>query len=106
VVSRGRILATGTAPELIAAHQPETIVRFSAAADADVSFLDTVTGVREVRRSGDTEVLVRGGGPLLARVGHALVARGMEPDDLTAKVPSLEEAYLALTGGPDPEAAP
>jgi len=45
--------------------------------------------------------LVRGGGPLLARVAHALVERGLEPEDLTAQVPSLEDAYLALTGGSD-----
>jgi ABC-2 type transport system ATP-binding protein len=101
VLSRGRVLATGTAAELIAARQPETVVRFTAPSGADVSFLHAVTGVREVGRAGDVEVLVRGGGPLLARVAHALVERGIEPDDLSAQVPSLEDAYLALTGGAD-----
>lgn len=101
VLSRGRVLAMGTAAELIAARQPETVVRFTAPPDADLSFLRAVTGARDVVRA-DGEVLVRGGGPLLARVAHALVERGMEPEDLTVQMPSLEEAYLALTGGPDP----
>jgi ABC-2 type transport system ATP-binding protein len=105
VLSRGRVLATGTAAQLVAAHQPETVVRFTAPRDADVTFLHAVSGVRDVRREGDTKVIVRGGGPLLARVAHALVEGGIEPDDLTVQVPSLEDAYLALTGGPDPGGA-
>ncbi len=100
VMSAGRVLATGTAAELIAAHQPETVVRFTVPPEVDVSFLLRVTGVRHVERAGDAEVIVRGEGPLLARVAHALVERGMEPEDLTAQVPSLEDAYLALTDGP------
>jgi ABC-2 type transport system ATP-binding protein len=95
------VLATGTAAELIAAQQPETVVRFTAPPDGDVSFLLGVTGVRHLERATDAEVLVRGDGPLLARVAHALVERGIEPDDLTAQVPTLEDAYLALTGGAD-----
>lgn len=82
-------------------QQPETVVRFTAPPGVDVSFLRAVVGARDVERAGDGEVLVRGGGPLLARVAHALVERGLEPDDLTAQLPSLEDAYLALTGGPD-----
>jgi ABC-2 type transport system ATP-binding protein len=101
VLSRGRVLAMGTAAELIAAQQRETVVRFTVPPDADVSFLHDVAGVREVGRAGDIEMLVRGDGPLLARVAYALVERGIEPDDLSAQVPSLEDAYLALTGGAD-----
>jgi ABC-2 type transport system ATP-binding protein len=63
-----------------------------------VSFLHDVGGVRDVESAGDGQVHVRGDGPLLARVAHALVERGIEPDDLAAQVPSLEDAYLALTG--------
>ena len=105
VLSGGRVLARGTAAELIAGQQPETVVRFTAPPGADVSFLCAVAGVHDVGHDGDAEVLVRGGGPLLARVAHALVERGMEPADLTVQVPSLEDAYLALTGGPDPDGA-
>lgn len=105
VLSRGRVLAAGTAAELVAARQPETVVRFSAPPGVDVSFLGAVRGVHDVARAGGAHVLVRGGGPLLARVAHALVERGVEPADLTAQVPSLEDAYLALTGDTDPDGA-
>ncbi len=102
VLSHGRVLATGTAAELIASQQSETVVRFTAPPDADMSFLSTVAEVRNIDRQSEDSVLVRGGGPLLARVAHALVERGIEPADLSAQTPSLEDAYLALTGEPDP----
>jgi ABC-2 type transport system ATP-binding protein len=101
VLSRGRVLASGTASELIAAQQPETVVRFSAPPDADLSFLSAVRGVRDVGRADEVTVVVRGSGPLLARIAHALVERGMEPDDLAAHAPTLEDAYLAMTGAED-----
>jgi ABC-2 type transport system ATP-binding protein len=101
VLSRGRVLASGTASELIAAQQPETVVRFSAPPDADLSFLSAVRGVRDVGRADEVTVVVRGSGPLLARIAHALVDRGMEPDDLAAHAPTLEDAYLAMTGAED-----
>ena len=100
VLSRGRVLATGTAAELIASQHSETVVRFTAPRDADLSFLTAVAGVGSVDRHEADVVLVRGGGPLLARVAHALVERGIEPADLAAQTPSLEDAYLALTGDP------
>jgi ABC-2 type transport system ATP-binding protein len=106
VLSRGRVLATGTAAELIAAQQPERVVRFTAPPAADVSFLTAVPGVREVRRAADLEVVVRGDGPLLARVGHALVEHAMEPEDLEGQAPSLEDAYLRLTEVDGPGGAP
>jgi len=34
---------------------------------------------------------------VLARVAHALVDRGIEPEDLRVELPTLEDAYLALT---------
>ena len=105
VLARGRVLATGTAAELIATQQGETVVRFTAPPDADLSFLSAVAGVRHVERQARDSVQVRGFGPLLARVAHALVERGIEPEDLAAQAPSLEDAYLALTGGPDPDGA-
>jgi ABC-2 type transport system ATP-binding protein len=102
VLSRGRVLATGSVAELIAAHQPEVVVRFTAPPDADVSFLHAVSGVRDVAQAADAGVQVRGAGPLLVRVAHALVERGIEPEDLAVQIPSLEDAYLALTGEAGP----
>ncbi|HET8617145.1 MAG TPA: ABC transporter ATP-binding protein [Actinomycetales bacterium] len=96
ILSQGRVLAEGTAAELVAARQVETVVRFTAPAEADVTCLHSLAGVRTVERTGD-EVVVRGTGPLLARVAHAVVERGMEPEDLSVQLPTLEDAYLALT---------
>jgi ABC-2 type transport system ATP-binding protein len=97
VLSRGRVGGAGTAADLIASQQLETVVRFTAPPESDLSFVSSVRGVRTVETVGTSRVVVRGTGPLVARIGHALVDRGIEPDDLAARAPSLEEAYLALT---------
>ena len=88
VLVAGRVVTTGTASELIAAQCPEVVVRFSRPDGVDVGFLQGVRGVRvmQVSRTGDVELT--GTGPLLARVGHALVERGVEPPDLRAELPS------------------
>lgn len=100
VLSRGQVLAEGTAAELIAAQQSETVVRFTAPPDVDLSHLSAVADVRHIERDGD-QTIVRGGGPLLARVAHALVEHGIEPADLAAHTPTLEDAYLSMTGEPE-----
>lgn len=59
--------------------------------------LERVPHVRQVRRRGEV-VEVEGAGPVVAHVGHALVARGLEPEDLRVHQPTLEDVYLRLTG--------
>jgi hypothetical protein len=78
VVNAGRVLATGTAQELIARSQEGLRVRFSTDRQ-DVSFLAAVPGARAVTRRG-AHVEVQGGGPLLTLVAAALVERGIVPD--------------------------
>lgn len=97
VMSAGTIVTTGTPQELIASQVPEVTVRFTAPGDADLTALHGVEGVRSVAIDR-TRVAVTGIGPLLARVAHALVDAGIEPPDLRVQLPSLEDAYLALTG--------
>lgn len=97
VLVGGHLVAEGTPAQLVAAHQREQVVRFSIAPDADLDFVPGVPGVTHVRREPGGRVVVTGSGPLLARVGHALVAHGLEPEDLRADRGSLEEAYLALS---------
>jgi ABC-2 type transport system ATP-binding protein len=103
VVSRGRVVATGTPAELIAAHDGGVVVRFSAPPRTDVGFLHGIDGVRGLTQEPDGSVRVEGSGPLAARVGHALVEHRLEPPDLRADLPTLEDAYLALTAGADEE---
>ena len=99
VMARGRVVARGTPTELVAGLRASSTVRFSAGPDHDVSFLASVDGVTAVRREGSA-VEVEGHGPLLARVGHALVESGLAPPDLRVELPTLEDAYLRLTEGP------
>jgi ABC-2 type transport system ATP-binding protein len=96
VMSAGRVVATGTPRQLVADQTSRVTVRFTTPPDVDLPPLRSVQGVDEVARDGE-HVTVGGTGPLLARVAHALVEGGLEPEDLRAEMPTLEEAYLALT---------
>ncbi len=97
VLVKGRVAASGTSTELIKTCQPGQTVRFTAPAGADMGFLRGVPGVSEVAQSRPGAVVVSGTGPLLARVAHTLVERGIEPEDLRSELPTLEDAYLSLT---------
>ena len=101
VLVDGRVVASGSSADLIAAHQPVKLVRFTAPPGVDTGFLRAVPGVDGVERLDAQGVQVTGSGALLAQVGHALVGRGIEPEDLRPVVPTLEDTCLALT---DPEA--
>lgn len=97
VVSRGRVVALDTPHGLVRAHADRVRVRFTVTGEDDLGWLDAVPGVEQVTRSGP-RVEVVGAGAVLAHVGHALVERGHAPEDLRAEQPSLEDAFLALTG--------
>jgi ABC-2 type transport system ATP-binding protein len=99
VLSRGQVVASGSVDELVAsAHRP-SVVRFTTPAGRDLGFLHRVAGVDQVSTTDGGRVEVTGTGPLLARVGHALVDRGLEPLDLEVERATLEEVYLAVTDG-------
>lgn len=95
VIHQGRVIATGTAQELIARSVAGIRVCFSSE-HPDVSFLESIDGVRQVMRRG-RQVEVLGSGPVLALVGGALVDRGIIPADLRVEQPTLEDAYMRLT---------
>lgn len=99
VLLGGRVVARGTPAELVASQCPSEVVSFTAAPGWDVRFLASVVDVDAVDRDARSRVRVTGRGPLLARVGHALVSRGLEPADLRGDLPTLEDAYLLLTAG-------
>jgi ABC-2 type transport system ATP-binding protein len=100
VLTAGRVVAAGSPAELVAGLDGELTVRFSLGPATDLGFLRGVGGVSEVRRERDGGVSVSGTGPVAVRIGHALVEHGLEPEDLRVERPTLEEAYLALTGTP------
>ncbi len=98
---RGRVVAGGTVEEVVASAHRSTVVRFTGGAGLGPELLSGVSGVDEVALSG-REVTVTGTGPLLVRVAHRLAEHGHEPADLRVDLPSLEDAYLALTGAAEP----
>ena len=59
-----------------------------------VAALDVVTSVE--RRADAVEVC--GSGPVLALVASSLVAHGITPTDLRVERPTVEDAFLQLTG--------
>lgn len=97
VLLDGHIVARGTTAELIASRQHSSVVRFTPPEGKEVGFLNLVVGVNEVAPDHGGQVTIVGDGPVLARVAHALVDRGIEPEDLRVELPTLEDAYLALT---------
>ncbi len=97
VLSGGRVVAAGTPAELVVAGGGETVVRFTPPPGVDIGFLRGVAGVARIDTERGGTVRVDGTGALAARVGHALVEHGVEPADLRAEPPGLEDAYLALT---------
>jgi ABC-2 type transport system ATP-binding protein len=94
VVAAGRVVATGTPAELVAAHSDGVTVTFTAAR-ADVGFLAAVPGVRRVEVVGD-RVFVHGSPAVPPHVGKALVDRGIAPTDMDVERASLEDVYLRL----------
>jgi ABC-2 type transport system ATP-binding protein len=95
VVAAGRVVAQGTAQELIARSGGGLAVRF-AINRPDVSWLEDLEPVESVQRRG-AQVEVRGHGPVLAVVAAALVRQGETPVDLRVEQPSLEDVYMQLT---------
>lgn len=100
VLVSGRVVATGTVPEVVASAGAPQTVRFTVRPETGTGFLMGVPGVRTVDRDDAGRVSVTGTGPLLARVAHALVQAGLEPDDIRPSGATLEDAFLHLTGGP------
>ncbi|MEZ4523636.1 MAG: hypothetical protein R3A46_18615 [Thermomicrobiales bacterium] len=72
------------------------IVRFSTDA-ADLSWLEELDVVDTISRNGPS-VEIRGTGPVLALVASELVAHGIVPTDLRVDRPTVEDAFLSLTG--------
>lgn len=96
VVVGGKVAALDTPEGLVAAHRGPTRMRFTVR-DADLEGLDRLPHVARVTRDGDA-IEVEGEAAMIVTVGHALNERGLVPPDLRVEQPSLEDAYLALTG--------
>ena len=96
VVDDGRVIALDTPQGLIDGLGLQSVVRFTAA-EPDLDWLERLEVVDAVVRRGDA-VEVRGSGPVLALVAAELVGHGVVPLDLRVDRPTVEDAFLALTG--------
>ncbi len=97
VVDQGRVVAVDSPQGLIAGRGGVVRMRFSAR-DGDLAWLDEVAHVHSVVRRG-RQVEVRGDGPVVVLAAAALVEHGIVPADLRVDQPSLEDVFLAMTGG-------
>lgn len=96
VFAHGRIVATGTPAEIATASGGGTRLTFSASG-SELQWLKGLDHVeRATQRDGRIEVV--GTGPVLPIVAAALVEHGIVPDDLRVEQPTLEAAFLRLTG--------
>jgi len=102
VMRSGRLVALDAPRTLASTYGGSTHVCFTCEESWHFDWLKQVPGVDAVRRDGAV-ITVYGVGPLLPFVASALVERGVIPDDLHAEPPSLEKAYLTLTGHYDEE---
>jgi ABC-2 type transport system ATP-binding protein len=104
----GRVLDEGSPAELIDRHGRSASVGFTipTGPDAPVSpeSLRQLEGVRAVQVEGG-RVTVTGERSVIAHVGAALVHAGWVPADLSAQVPTLEDALLRLLESVEPESA-
>jgi ABC-2 type transport system ATP-binding protein len=96
VVDDGRVVALDTPQGLISGTGLPSVVRFTSA-EPDLAWLERLDAVTSMARRGDA-VEIEGTGPVLALVAAELVGRGIVPVDLRVERPTVEDAFLALTG--------
>ncbi len=96
IIDRGQVVTLGTPRGIIDDLGVPLKVRFSTTCP-DLSWLHQIPNVQHESRRGDL-VEVEGTGPVLALVATTLVEHGIVPSDLRVERPTLEDAFLAITG--------
>jgi ABC-2 type transport system ATP-binding protein len=96
IIDQGKIVAMDTPQGLITEYASEVRIIFTTDHE-DLSWLDEITQVKKITRSGP-RVEVKGNGPVLALVAASLVEHGITPADLRIEQPTLEDVFLKLTG--------
>lgn len=98
IFNAGRLVALDTPQNLIASATGGPQVRFTAPHDFGVNWLGALPEVEQIERDDGT-VIVTGCSGLLAAVATALAERGHEPSDLQPVSTTLEDVFIAFTGG-------
>ncbi|MBA3414117.1 MAG: ABC transporter ATP-binding protein [Chloroflexia bacterium] len=97
VIDQGRVVALDSPASLNRGLQRETRVRFGAPPAFDPDWLASLPGVAAIELDG-SDLVVSGGGFLMAEVATALARRGLAPPDLRTEQATLEDVFLGLTG--------
>ena len=96
VVDRGKVVALDSPQGLIDGLGLSSVVRFTTS-EPDLGWLNKLDVVDSMARFGEA-VEIHGSGPVMALVASQLVAHGILPLDLRVDRPTVEDAFLALTG--------
>jgi ABC-2 type transport system ATP-binding protein len=103
VIEAGRVAAIGSPAGLAARLGGEQRISFHPSGPLDDRLLAGLPEVTTVTRTGDT-VVVTGIADALTAVTSALAGRGIVAQRLRVEQPSLEDAFVAVTGGARPTA--
>jgi len=102
IIDHGRIIACGTPGELKASIPGGFLLRlrFGRHSDPLLQRIAALSGVTEVRPSGDSgaDVYADRGGSLIAEIANAAVSLGEDLLDVHISEPSLENLFLHHTG--------
>ena len=101
VIEAGRVAAVGSPAGLAGRLGGEQRIHFQPSGPLDGRLLADLPEVTSVTRTGDT-VVVTGTADALMAVTAALASRGMVAYELRVEQPSLEDAFVAMTGGARP----
>jgi ABC-2 type transport system ATP-binding protein len=96
VVDSGKVVALDTPQGLIDGLGLPSVVRFTTS-EHDLDWLEKIDVVDSMARRGEA-VEIKGSGAVLALVASELVAHEIVPLDLRVDRPTVEDAFLALTG--------
>jgi ABC-2 type transport system ATP-binding protein len=97
IIDSGQIVALDTPAGLVASISPGQRMRFRPTGDVDDALLTALDEVTDVTRHGN-EVTVTGTGNLVHVVTSALAAVDVIATDLRVEQPTLDDAFVALTG--------
>jgi ABC-2 type transport system ATP-binding protein len=97
VIDAGRVAALGSPTALVALAEVHQRVWFVPSEPIDVDVLATLPQVKSVSHHGD-EILVVGNGEALAAVTALLVRLGVVAHRIRLEQPSLDDAFIAITG--------
>jgi ABC-2 type transport system ATP-binding protein len=98
IIDRGRIVATDAPEKLKKATSGMHSVEISFDGEASLESFEGISGVREVKRIGDKfKLYTEDPGELVVELVSYSRANGLKIVSLNTPIPSLEDAFLALT---------